>query len=463
MTEPLSVSQALALAKASLEQLSVTVVGEISELSDRPGYKAVYFTLTDESSALSCLAWRNVYQRMGVELKKGMLVEATGVFSVYAAKGRMNFDVRSLRLAGEGELRLKVAQLARRLEAEGLMDPQRKRPLPTYPEAIALVTSPRGKAIHDVLRTLRRRYPLADVLVAGVPVEGVDAAEHIIEGLRAAMASRAEVILLVRGGGSYEDLMPFNDERLARQIAASTLPVVTGIGHEPDNRIADMVADCRTSTPTAAAERIVPDQDDLARDLVRTQATLTRSLQATFQHAEAVLENLRTRPLFVDPSSLIRTPEMQLEGAAQRLSQALPSRLERDRRLLDSLTAQLALLGSGLLAPFAKRIEVNAAHLDALSPLAVLARGYSIARDGEGHIVDSVDAIDPGQALFVRLVDGSLECTVQAQHRERLAVSASAPTSAPTAAPAPTPTFTPPSSAVTPQASATMNTEEHHD
>jgi exodeoxyribonuclease VII large subunit len=421
MTQPLSVSQALALAKGSLERLSATVVGEVSEFSDKPGYKAVYFTLSDAGAALPCLMWRNVQQRAGVELRQGMLVEVSGSFTVYAAKGRMNFDVKALRLAGEGELRLKVAQLAKKLEAEGLMDPARKRPLPPYPLAIALVTSPRGKAVHDVLRTLRRRYPVAEVLVAGVPVEGIGAAQHIIAGLRAAQSSRAEVILLVRGGGSYEDLMPFNDEELARAIAASPIPVVTGIGHEPDNSIADMVADFRASTPTAAAERVAPDTSELSASLKRAGDTLARSLRLVVERSKATLHRLGERPLFSDPSYLFRTPAMQLEGAAQRLQQALPLRFGRDREQTRVLAARLTALGPKLLAPFAAAIALGAAQLDSLSPLAVLSRGYSIAYDQKERVISSVNAVDWGERVVIRLADGSLGCTVDEKHPGALA------------------------------------------
>ncbi|MDR1083044.1 MAG: exodeoxyribonuclease VII large subunit [Coriobacteriales bacterium] len=396
MTQSLSVSQALALAKGSLEQINVTIIGEISELSDKPGYKAVYFTLSDSDAALSCLMWRNVQRQLDVELRRGMLVEASGAFTVYAAKGRMNFDVKKLRLAGEGELRLKVARLAKKLEAQGLMDPARKRPLPPYPTSIALITSPRGKAIHDVIRTLRRRYPLAEVLVVGVPVEGATAPKQLIEGLRVAQDSSAEVILLVRGGGSYEDLMPFNDEELAQAIAASALPVVTGIGHEPDNSIADMVADLRASTPTAAAERVVPDKSELAASLARMEASFTRSLTAMFE-----------------------THALRLDGAAQRLQQAFPLKFERDRQRIASLASRLATLGSKSLAPFTAFVELNAARLHDLSPLSALARGYSISYDQDGHVVSSVDAVKSDQQLSVRLVDGSLACTIKEKRHEK--------------------------------------------
>ena len=412
MTQPISVSQALGLAKSALEQISLNIVGEVSELSDKPGYKAVYFTLSDSSSALSCLMWRNNYQRAGLALRQGMLVEISGVFTVYAAKGRMSFDVKSLRLAGEGQLRLRVAALAKKLEAEGLMAPERKRALPAFPTAIAIVTSPRGKAIHDVLRTLRRRYPLAEVLICGVAVEGVGAEQAIIAGLKTAEESAAEVVLLVRGGGSYEDLMPFNDEDLARAIAASAKQVVTGIGHEPDNSIADMVADFRASTPTAAAERVAPDSSELADLLQYLASSLQRSLAARLDRAQMRLESLRSRPLFADTTgqTLFAAAEMQLEGAALRLAKSLPQRLQRDQQLLDSGIARMRLLGAQ-----ASRLELNAAMLDGLSPLNVLGRGYSIVYGADGHVKSSVDKVDLNEELSLRLADGVVSATAKAK------------------------------------------------
>ncbi|HBT95162.1 MAG TPA: exodeoxyribonuclease VII large subunit [Coriobacteriia bacterium] len=420
MAEPISVSQALNLAKASLSSVSATIVGEVSELSDKPGYKAVYFTLTDESSALSCLMWRSAFSTTGIEMKQGMLVEVSGVFSVYAAKGRMNFDVKRLKLAGEGDLRLKVAKLAKKLEVEGLMAASRKRPLPKYPSAVAIVTSPRGKAIHDVLRTLRRRFPLVEVLICGVPVEGADAARSIIAGLEVAQSSAAEVILLVRGGGSYEDLMPFNDEGLARAVAASKVPVVTGIGHEPDNSIADMVADFRASTPTAAAERIVPDSSELASGLERTEGVLTRLLIGRLQQDEARYRRLAERPIFTDPDMLYAQHELHLEGAERRLYQAIPQRLAGDRATVKQAEARLTSIGMRLTEPFSNRIGIGAAKLDSLSPLKVLGRGYSIVFDEEGHVLDSVDKVDFDRQIKVRFADGVLSARPSSKEHVKL-------------------------------------------
>ncbi|MEG0322977.1 MAG: exodeoxyribonuclease VII large subunit, partial [Raoultibacter sp.] len=226
-SEPLSVSAALSLAKNSLESFMVKLIGEVSEVNNKPGYKAVYFTVKDSGASLPCMMWLTRYKSAGFDLRVGMLVELTGRFTLYAPKGRMNFDVFGMAIAGEGNLRLQVANLAKKLEAEGLMRPERKRQIPRLPEKIGLVTSPRGAAVHDVLRTLRRRFPLADIVLAGVAVEGPAAPAGLIEALLAVQRAGVEVVLLVRGGGSFEDLMPFNDESLARTIASMPIPVVT--------------------------------------------------------------------------------------------------------------------------------------------------------------------------------------------------------------------------------------------
>ena len=262
-SQALTVSAAMALAKGALEGIVITIIGEVSEVSIKPGYKAAYFTVKDSSAALPCMMWNNRYKQAGFDLAVGQLVELTGRFTLYAAKGRMNFDVFTVSLSGEGRLRMQVAAIAKKLASEGLTSPERKRPIPKFPERIGLVTSPRSAVVHDVLRTMRRRFPVAEVVLAGVPVEGVNAAAGIIEGLRCVVSSGVEVVLVVRGGGSFEDLMPFNDEALARAIAACPVPVVTGIGHEVDTSIADMVSDMRASTPTAAAEAVSPARENL--------------------------------------------------------------------------------------------------------------------------------------------------------------------------------------------------------
>lgn len=433
----LSVGAALALAKRQLEGITLRVVGEVSELSNKPGYAAVYFTLKDkeENASLPCMMWMNRYKQAGVQFQVGSVLDITGRFSLYAPKGRMSFDVFALSLAGEGDIRLRIANLAKKLEAEGLMRASSKQPLPSLPQRIGLVTSPRGAAVYDVLRTLRRRYPLAEVLVAGVPVEGKDAPKHLMAGLAAVEEAGAEVILLVRGGGSFEDLMPFNDEALARHIASMHVPVVTGIGHEPDTSIADMVADVRASTPTAAAEAVAPALDDLKGSLDALGRRMGFSEAAIVSAGAKQLMSLRAKPLFSDPLLLLRSRAQALDEASQRLESAIPDSLISQRddlhaarlrlmgisaslvsaraRRLSAARSSLRATGPALTAPFKERASVMAASLEGLSPLAVLARGYAAAFTEEGVVVSSIDQVGPGSHMDVRVSDGTIACKVE--------------------------------------------------
>lgn len=431
----LSVSAALALAKGALEGITVRIVGEVSEFSNKPGYKAVYFTVKDKSAALPCMMWNNRYAASGVELAQGALVELTGRFTLYAAKGRMNFDVFSISLSGEGNLRLQVANLAKKLESEGLMAAAKKRRLPRFPQTIGLVTSPRGAAVHDVLRTLRRRYPVAKVLVAGVPVEGTTAALGIARGISEVARAGAEVVLVVRGGGSFEDLMPFNDEGLARAIAACPVPVVTGIGHEPDTTIADMVADVRASTPTAAAETASPSRENLEAYFAARAQSLFASESLRIERERARIDRAAASGIFRDSSRLFAEDAQTLDFCADRLSRALPARLDRDaarlrdvarrfarsmpgalsekRARVDMLRNRTRRAGASLMQPFAADVALAASRMHDLSPLAVLARGYAVARTPDGHVVKSVRQTRVGDVVDVEVADGRLACRVE--------------------------------------------------
>ncbi|MCE5203119.1 MAG: exodeoxyribonuclease VII large subunit [Actinomycetia bacterium] len=437
-SEALSVSDAMRLAKTALESVSVLVVGEVSECTVKPGYKAVYFTIRDESAVMPCLMWRDAYERSGVDLRPGMLVQVSGSFTVYAPKGRMQFQVRTMAPAGEGILRLQVAALARKLAAEGLMVQESKRPLPAYPSRIGVVTSPQGKAVHDVIRTLRRRYPVAEVLVAGVQVEGEGAAFHIVEGLTAVASAPGgvDVVILCRGGGSYEDLMPFNAEEVARAIRACPVAVVTGIGHEPDDTIADMVADVRASTPTAAAEAVAPSLEEVSQHLSVVAKMLARSLFNTVQQASHRVALLAQRPLFRDPAYLLGMHMQTVDTLADALARAIPERLRRDGervaaarhalvrvgpRLLDrpmlrrdAYRARLIADAARVTEPYAQSMALAAARLDDLSPLAILGRGYAVCYDEHGgRVIRSSAEVAPGDRVGVRLEQGRIGCLVE--------------------------------------------------
>ena len=432
--EALSVSAAITIAKSLLQQHAFRITGEVSELSDKPGYKAVYFTIKDNDATLSCLMWKNRYAQAGVPLRIGAKVVVTGKFTIFAPKGRMNFEVSSLSLAGDGDLRVQVAALAEKLRQEGLMDTARKRPLVIYPQRIGLVTSPRGAAVHDVLRTLRRRFPAAKILLAGVPVEGKQASLNMIEALHTVVAAGAEEVLVVRGGGSFEDLMPFNDEALARAIAQCPVPVITGIGHEPDTSIADMVADYRASTPTAAAEAVSPHQRDVALLLDEDARRMKSVMMARLNRSDEYLNQIAARPVFRDPLSLFATDfqmldvlQMSLDRSLGRylpvqiqnlnqlshaLNQAELALLHRYRDSLVSLQTVLEKVGTKSLEPRVSEVALMAARLHDLSPLKTLARGWSIAHNEDGVVVQSITQVKPGDRLSVRVKDGLIDTNV---------------------------------------------------
>ena len=384
---PLSVSSALNTAKDRLKACPLRVVGEVSGFKPRSTYSAFYFQLKDESSVMDVTLWRNIYDSSGIELRDGMIIETDGSFDIYPVKGSMSFIPRRFKVAGEGDLRAQVAALAARLKAEGLMEESRKKPLPWLPSRIALITSPNGAAVHDVLRTLERRYPLAEVLFFGTQVEGAAAAASITHALRMADSQKPDVILLVRGGGSFEDLLPFSAEEVARAISEATCPVVTGIGHEPDFSIADMIADLRASTPTAAAESIVPAQEEL----------------------RGILGGYFTRLIIPFEQHWMRVDTLQ-----QRLEQAIPGRLERDAVTLENLRSRFMGEGARLLdAPTHRLVKVSA-QLDALSPLKVLGRGYAAVFDPQTNaVIDSVAQITPGDELKIVIRDGTFNTIVE--------------------------------------------------
>lgn len=433
-----SVSQAIQHAKHVLDMLPLCIEGEVSQVSNKPGYKAVYFTIKDNNAALPCMMWVNRYVQAGVEIKVGALVRVCGKLSIYAAKGTMNFDVATLELAGKGDIREKIAQLAKKLAAQGLTADSRKRALPVFPEKVGLVTSPRGAAVHDVLRTLRRRYPFAQVLFAGVPVEGAHAAQDIAAGVEAVVYAGAELVLVVRGGGSFEDLMPFNDEHLARALAASPVPIVTGIGHEPDTTIADLVADLRCSTPTAAAEAISPEDGYLDTMLAQTAVTMKASMERLLHVGTLQVNAQANRALFKDSQAFLAQEWLGLDYVSDRLSRAIPVSLSRDETTLKVAQTSLTKLSRTLLLMHQQtcanttgrlnnavtgrfdaleaRLSLNAAQMNSLSPLAVLGRGYSIAFKENGAVVREVNDVDVGQTVLVRLREGSLSCEVKAKN-----------------------------------------------
>lgn len=438
--EPISVTDAVALAKGAVSAWPTLVVnGEVSGFrgpNARSGH--CYFEVKDDGASMSVIVWRGTASKLPFTLRDGLAVQLTGKFDVYKATGRLSFVASRVEAAGEGLLRQQVAELARRLEREGLMDPARKRHVPAFCSRVCVVTSLSGSVIEDVKRTLARRNPLVEVDVVGCSVQGAGAAATIVRALGAAAQTAPDAILLVRGGGSFEDLMCFNDETVARAIAACPVPVVTGIGHEPDTSIADMVADRRASTPTAAAESVAPAIDEVERQMLQRQLRLGRamsSLLATRSQAldalgrsmagamrsdlerrRLSLDALGSRPCLADPLAPVRERLADLAQTEERLHEAIPRALARRRESCERTASRLAEIGGRLLRPAEATLGRLAASLDALSPLAVLARGYAIARDTGGHVVKDASGLAPGDEVSVLLGAGSFAARVTEVH-----------------------------------------------
>ena len=433
---PISVTRALEDAKLCLGSLPLMVVaGEVTGFrgpNARSGH--CYFQVKDDQSAMDVIVWRGTYAKCGFELRDGLTVQLTGGFDVYTGSGRMSFIARKLEASGEGLLRQQVAALARKLQTEGLMDEARKRPIPRFCTRVAVVTSLSGSVIDDVKRTLARRNPLVELQVVGCQVQGPGAPATIMRALQVAANARPDAILLVRGGGSFEDLMTFNDEALARFVAACPVPVITGIGHEPDTCICDMVADRRCSTPTAAAESVAPAIDELAQ-LTRDRQTrlgvamgrmvqqgqietqsmgerAVRAMTADLGRRSLAVEALAQRRVLTDPRALVDDRIASLELTEERLHGALPRMLERRHDGVEASSARLRAVSQRLLVPYEARLARAAASLDALSPLKVLGRGYAIARDGQGHVLSNAGQVSPGDEISVLLGAGTVRAEV---------------------------------------------------
>lgn len=437
-----SVSEIVNLAKRSVSGLGTfKVVGEISGFRGphaRSGH--AYFSIKDEESAMDVIMWRGVLNACEAPIKDGLQVEVIGSFDVYAASGRLSFIIKKLTVAGEGLLRQQVAELARKLQVEGLMAEERKKLIPYFCEKICVITSLSGAVIDDVKKTLARRNPLVKILAIGASVQGAAAAPEIIEALRRAQSLSVDAILLVRGGGSFEDLMVFNDEGVARAIAASKLPVVTGIGHEPDISIADMVADRSMSTPTAAAESIAPAKEDLFQYIsnekakadkafVRFMAEISSSLETSLRLATSALEakifsmkekvqSFAKAGVLTDPFYNLNTRKATLEQTSERLLVAGDTFLRKDRVALENLSARLVHLPSTLVRSSSEKIARLTQTLNALNPENVLQRGYAIVSAG-GKAISQVDAVNVGQEITVLLQDGKLKADVVAKDEKK--------------------------------------------
>jgi exodeoxyribonuclease VII large subunit len=410
---------------------NVWVEGEISNF--RPAASGhLYFTLKDESAQVKCVCFRSTAQRLKFRPEDGLKARVRGSISVYEQRGEYQIYVEHLEPVGVGELQLAFEQLKKKLGEEGLFDAKRKKPLPLLPLRIGVITSPTGAAVRDILRILRRRFPNVRVLLYPVRVQGEGAAEEIAGALKFFNArNAADVLILARGGGSIEDLWAFNEEKVARAIAASEIPVVTGVGHETDFTIADFVADVRASTPSAAAEIVVQTREAFDKHISHLVETMGRQVQYMVLERRNHLQELLSQRAFRRPEEIVREYRQLTDEYAIRLGDALHGKLERLRMRFTDARARIAAFDlrsriaalrlrsdhraselkariERLLVAKRQRFERLVLQLEERSPLRVLDRGYAIVYDAAGRVIRAAEQVAAGDEVSVRLARGRL-------------------------------------------------------
>ena len=367
----------------------VSVRGELSNYKIYPSGHH-YFTLKDSQSSLKCVMFSSSASKLRFRPENGMSVTAAGRISVYPRDGAYQLYCTSIMPEGQGDLQIAFEQLKAKLSAEGLFDPAHKKPVPKMPGRIAIITSSAGAAVHDMMRILAHRWPMSKVLLLPVRVQGTEAPAEIAGAIRYANEfDVADVIITGRGGGSIEDLWAFNDERVARAIFASRIPVISAVGHEPDVTISDFVADRRASTPSNAAEIAVPDQYEVREALSALEIRAAQAMRKKLRLAQERLELYRSRRVLTEPAAYIENRRIELDRKRERIISLQERSLAAKRRDFVHL----------------------ASALDAMSPLRVLSRGYSIAT-GDSGLVRSVESLERGDVIDLRFTDGSAKCSV---------------------------------------------------
>ena len=374
------------------ENLShVFVIGEISNFTKNYRSGHLYFSLKDEHCAVRAVMFARSAAYLRFLPEDGMKVIARGRMGVYEISGQYQLYVEDLQPDGLGALNLAFEQLKAKLEKEGLFSAERKKPLPKFPRRIGVITSPTGAAVHDILTILARRYPLAEVVFRPVQVQGDLAAPQIVDALRQINRLQcADVIIVGRGGGSLEDLWPFNEESVARAVAASSVPVISAVGHETDFTICDFAADLRAPTPSAAAELAVPDKTELLGEILAQKMRLQTAAEAKVADAKASFLPLAENRVLKNPLENVELRRVQVDRLAASLDTAAARKTERAREQLSAVSGRL----------------------NALSPLAVLSRGYAAVFGEQGKAVSKADEIRKNEKITVRMSDGALHCTV---------------------------------------------------
>lgn len=398
----LSVTELNQLVRGKLERDSdlqnVCIRGEISNYKLYPSGHH-YFSLKDSESAIRCVLFKGNALSLRFRPENGMQVLAVGRVSLYPRDGSYQFYCTRLLPDGAGDLSVAFEQLKQKLFQEGLFDPAHKKKLPAFPHRVGIVTSPAGAAVHDMLRILGKRYPLSRVILLPVRVQGAEAPGEIARAIDYANAHAiADVLIVGRGGGSIEDLWAFNDEGVSRAIFRSRIPVVSAVGHEPDVTISDFTADLRAATPSNAAELVAPDQSELRAALEGMRASMLASMRQRLTRSRQQLTGLSASPMLRNPMNYLQ-----------------------ERRLrLDKLTGDFRRVGTRLLQARRQGLIRLSASLDAMSPLKVLARGYSMTADADGRLISSVTEVSPGQSLTILVSDGRIRAAVERTEGETI-------------------------------------------
>lgn len=411
----LTVSQLNTYLKSLFDQdyrlRNILVAGEISNFVEaRSGH--LYMTLKDDRSTLKAVMFRGNASRLRFRPENGMKVIAFGSVSVYEAGGQYQMYLSDLQPDGLGSLNLAFEQLKEKLEKEGLFDPARKKPLPAFPRRIGVVTSPTAAAFQDICNVLKRRWPMAEVVLSPTLVQGADAPAEITAALKRLDGAGVDVILAARGGGSMEDLWAFNDETVARTVAAMETPVVSGVGHETDFTIIDFVADLRAPTPSAAAEVVTPDWYEESDKVLLLQNRLRGTLQTKLNGERTRLDTLAASNVLQSFGSLVNEKRLKIDELSARVSRALSERTKQEGMRLDRASIRLDHAVQDRVHAERSRFAKASAQMAAYDPFAVLARGYSIAEKTDGTIVKNIGDVEINDNISVRLSDGTLQCTV---------------------------------------------------
>ena len=390
---------------------SVLVRGEVSSFRNQIASGHWYFSLKDAQASITCAMFRNANLRAQIRPKDGDQVLAEGYIDFYAPQGKVQLIVTGLRPAGLGDMYIRLEELKRKLAAEGLFDPSRKRLLPMKPRKVAVVTSRSGAALHDILNVSALRSPEIPIVLVPVTVQGAGAGKEIAEGIRQANRTDAEVIIVARGGGSAEDLWCFNDEEVARAVAASEKPVVSGVGHEIDTSLCDLAADVRASTPSNAAEIVFPDRKELRGRVNQIRFALSRAASEQVRRAELKLSAARQRLSALSPERRIALLESRRELLKLQLCSAIGSRLESTAKAVADSRNELKQAVSGRMKDAEHLAARLRERLTAVSPLAVLNRGYALVYDGEEKLLTRAEEAKTRKEMTLQFADGRVAVT----------------------------------------------------